>query len=167
MQIRRVREDDLEQMVLLERELFKEPWTKEGFADALRMGGNLYLAAADESGEVLGYCGYYRSFTEADITNVAVARKHQRKGVGRALLQRLIEEGRSEGVEDFTLEVRRSNRPAIALYESLGFETEGFRPRFYSMPVEDAAIMWLRTCRKTGSTDAGCSDYKKTAGSFS
>ncbi len=44
----------------------------------------------------------------------------------------------------FTLEVRVSNVPAIRLYESLGFVSEGIRKHFYEKPVEDALIMWKR-----------------------
>lgn len=48
------------------------------------------------------------------------------------------------GVENFTLEVRESNLPAVRLYESLGFTVEGIRKNFYRDPAENALIMWKR-----------------------
>ena len=58
------------------------------------------------------------------------------------MLQELFVVGESIGVENFTLEVRVSNAPAIHIYEKLGFVSAGVRPRFYEKPVEDAMIMW-------------------------
>ena len=59
-------------------------------------------------------------------------------------MKELLTVGRKNGVPEFTLEVRASNAPAIKLYESLGFKSEGRRKNFYERPVEDAEVMWLR-----------------------
>ena len=71
----------------------------------------------------------------------SVSPDHRAQGVGGALLRRLFEEGR--GKLPFTLEVRVSNRPAITMYERLGFRSAGVRPRYYQDNGEDALIMWL------------------------
>lgn len=55
-----------------------------------------------------------------------------------------MQKSAASGVENFTLEVRESNLPAIRLYESLGFVTEGIRKNFYRNPNENALIMWKR-----------------------
>jgi ribosomal-protein-alanine N-acetyltransferase len=73
--------------------------------------------------------------------NVAVAPERRRIGVARDLISRLVEEG--NGRLPFTLEVRVSNQPAIAMYERLGFRSSGVRPRYYQDNGEDALIMWL------------------------
>jgi ribosomal-protein-alanine N-acetyltransferase len=73
--------------------------------------------------------------------NVAVAPERRRAGVARGLISKLVEEG--GGRLPFTLEVRVSNRPAIAMYERLGFRSSGVRPRYYQDNGEDALIMWL------------------------
>ena len=73
--------------------------------------------------------------------NVAVAPERRRRGVASRLISRLIAEAGRE--LPFTLEVRVSNRDAIAMYEKLGFRSAGVRPRYYQDNGEDALIMWL------------------------
>ena len=73
-----------------------------------------------------------------------MAEGHRRKGVGKQLLLKLLEEARAKKFTVFTLEVRVSNKPAIALYEQLGFVKEGIRKDFYRKPREEAVIMWLK-----------------------
>lgn len=142
-QIREMLDSDLDQVAEIETGIFSEPWSRKGFADSLSLGDTLYLTALERE-RVAGYCGLLRSFEEADITNVAVAEEFRNRGIGRKLLQTLLEKGRGAGIERFTLEVRASNLPAIHLYESLGFETAGVRKDFYRKPKEDALIMWSR-----------------------
>ncbi|HTN53280.1 MAG TPA: GNAT family N-acetyltransferase, partial [Anaeromyxobacter sp.] len=64
-------------------------------------------------------------------------------GVGRALMDEVAEAGRRRGAALATLEVRRSNLPAIALYESLGYRHVGVRPNYYADEGEDALVMLL------------------------
>ena len=135
--------EDLEQVAAIEKKCFSEPWSREGFASSLQSPDTLYLTAFFD-GQVVGYCGLLRSFEEADITNVAVGEDWRNQGIAGMLLKELMEQGRQQGIERFTLEVRVSNQAAIHLYEKLGFESVGIRKRFYSKPVEDAMIMWTR-----------------------
>lgn len=97
-----------------------------------------------EQDRIVGICGVKKIFEEGEISNVAVHPGYRGRGISRRMLEMLIREAREDGVESFTLEVRAGNRPAISLYESFGFRTEGIRPRFYDHPVEDGLIMWLR-----------------------
>jgi ribosomal-protein-alanine N-acetyltransferase len=79
---------------------------------------------------------------EAHITNIAVHPGHRRRGVGRLLMETLMKEAVRLNMERMTLEVRVSNKEAISLYKSLGFEEGGIRKGYYSNNREDALIMW-------------------------
>lgn len=136
-----MKEKDLPQVAAIEASIFSQPWSEKGFLDALRQKAAFYLVAAEEE-KILGYCGFYQSFDEADITNVAVRESERGRGVARAMLTELLKEGKNRGVAHFTLEVRVSNAPAIHLYEKLGFTSAGIRKNFYDYPKEDAMIMW-------------------------
>ena len=74
---------------------------------------------------------------EGYVTNVAVLCDYRRQGIAEKLISRAME----NDMDFITLEVRKSNAPAIALYEKAGFEAVGIRPKFYSNPDEDAVIM--------------------------
>ena len=138
-----MQEKDLKRVTEIERENFSVPWSEEGFRSSLHQNEYLFLTVVAE-GEVAGYCGLLQSFDEADITNVAVDKRFRRQGIGYLMLTRLMELGRERGIERYTLEVRAGNEPAIALYEKLGFASVGIRKGFYSMPKEDAVIMWTK-----------------------
>lgn len=126
----------------IEKELFGQPWSCEGFLSALASQDAFYLSVFLD-GKLVGYCGFYQSFEEAEITNVAVAPSCQRRGIGMRMLEELIRCGGERGVERYILEVRISNGRAIRLYEKLGFAKAGVRRGFYEMPKEDALIMCL------------------------
>ncbi len=141
--IDRMDSSDLKEVAALERETFSDPWSEEGFSSELRQPFSLYLTARmKQTGELAGYCGLLISEDTAEIVNVAVREEFRNRGIGGALLCRLIEEGRARGVDHFTLEVRKSNRAALHLYEKLGFSPAGIRPGFYEKPKEDAWILW-------------------------
>lgn len=139
--IRPMTHEDAKEAARIDHEIFSEPWSEKGFISSLESPYTRYLVVECD-GQIAGYCGYLRSFEEADITNVAVVETMRQKGIARAMLIALMEEGRAEGIERFTLEVRESNVHAIHLYESLGFHTEGVRKNFYRLPTENALIMW-------------------------
>ena len=93
---------------------------------------------------MIGCCGLWKSFEEADICNVAVREGYRRQGVARRMLLFLMDLGSRAGIERYTLEVRRSNLPALRLYEKLGFSVEAVRRNFYENPAEDALLLWKR-----------------------
>ncbi len=142
-EIRAMQISDLEAVVCIEEKLFSQPWSKQGFLDSLQADNTIYLVALAD-GIVAGYCGLLQVLDEADITNVAVDEAFQRRGIARELLQELFVRAQKKGITALTLEVRKSNVPAISLYESLGFENCGIRRNFYEKPLEDAVIMWKR-----------------------
>ena len=97
-----------------------------------------------EGEKLVGNCGVRNIAGDGEITNVSVDPACRRQRVGTELMNKLLETGRSMGIEAFTLEVRASNQAAIRLYESFGFLLEGTRRNFYEDPREDALIYWKR-----------------------
>ncbi|MEA2210942.1 MAG: [ribosomal protein S18]-alanine N-acetyltransferase [Solirubrobacteraceae bacterium] len=141
LEIRPLGYGDLPQVISIERRAFSTPWSLAMFVLELSKPSSLCLAAADSaSGRLVGYLVLARYDTVWHLMNVAVDPVHQHGGIGRALLTEMIERAGPE--EQFTLEVRTSNAPAIHLYESFGFRSAGMRPRYYRDTGEDAVIMW-------------------------
>ncbi|NDL67633.1 tRNA (adenosine(37)-N6)-threonylcarbamoyltransferase complex dimerization subunit type 1 TsaB [Anaerotalea alkaliphila] len=143
LRIRPLEEGDLEGIALLEREAFSTPWSREAFEKELHSPQSRMLVA-EKGGSLLGYAGLWKVLDEGHFTNVAVRKESRGQGVGKALVQELISRGEEEGLESFTLEVRRSNGPALGLYESCGFAVEGIRKEYYMEPTEDALLLWRR-----------------------
>jgi ribosomal-protein-alanine N-acetyltransferase len=138
--IRRLAYSDLPAVISIERRSFPTPWSLAMFVLELSKPSGICLAAI-ENDQLLGYLVCSRYDQVWHLMNVAVAPERRREGVAGRLIGRLVEEGR--GALPFTLEVRVSNRPAIAMYERLGFRSAGVRPRYYQDNGEDALIMWL------------------------
>lgn len=141
--IRRMRKEDAEEVSILEKEAFAMPWSKEAFWEMAQAPNAIYMIAVYKD-KIVGNCGVRNILGEGEITNVAVSQAYRGLGISKMMMLRLMAEGKRCGIEAFTLEVRKSNIPAIRLYESLGFEISGIRPRFYERPVEDALVMWKR-----------------------
>lgn len=142
----RMRQEHLPEVAALEKEIFSQPWSYQSLKDAIDNEKNCYFCAYIEEGttkRLAGYCGFWNVAQEGQIYNVAVDARYRRRGIGRRLLQKLLEEGKKAGILSYTLEVRKSNEDAIHMYEHLGFESAGIRKNFYDAPKEDAVIMWL------------------------
>jgi len=142
-EIRKLREEDIEPLSFIESESFSMPWSPKDFRDLLTRDYCMYLTALAD-GEVAGCCGMTNICQEGNIDNVVVAERFRNRGIACAMLKELIAIGEEAGITAFTLEVRVSNAAAIHLYEKLGFVSEGIRPHFYERPTEDANIMWKR-----------------------
>ncbi len=134
---------DLDAVTEMERTNFTFPWKKDDFADLIDRD-DMGCVVAEQDGEIVGCVVYHDILGDVDITNVQVKEAFRGRGIGRELMKAAIERARDIGGREFTLEVRAGNTAAISLYESLGFKTEGARKGFYTGPVEDAVIMWLR-----------------------
>lgn len=124
----------------LEKLCFSDPWSEKSVASELENPLSLWLVAL-ENGELLGYVGSQRVEDEADMMNLAVCPEARRRGIGKALVQELIRRLKEAGGRSLTLEVRASNQEAQALYNGLGFQIAGRRPRYYFNPREDALIL--------------------------
>ena len=135
-------EAHVEGIAQIEKECFSAPWSEESIRAELQNENAHFLVAL--SGEkVLGYIGVHEIVGEAYVANVAVSRKYRRSGIASALLGEAEKGAKERGCEFISLEVRKSNVPAISLYEKRGYTVRGVRKNFYSDPTEDGIIMTL------------------------
>lgn len=132
--------DDLDQVMEIEQDLFRVPWTREGYFTFLTRKDAMFLVV-EEKGQILGYCGLLMVLDEGDVTNVAVRRDRQKEGIGNFLMESLVRLSEGLGVRTIHLEVRESNEGAVRLYERIGFRRDGIRKKYYENPVEDAILM--------------------------
>ena len=124
---------------LIEQKSFSVPWSENALREEL-LNPNACFLAAVRCGKTVGYVGSYSVCGECYITNIAVLPEYRKRGIGEKLLSALIDICINENSAFLTLEVRKSNLPAISLYEKLGFECVGERKDFYEMPTENALL---------------------------
>jgi ribosomal-protein-alanine N-acetyltransferase len=142
-----MRPEDLERVVEIEKDGFRHPWSRDLLQRELAHAWSTILLATEE-GEggreaVVGFVVYWLVHDEVHVLNIATALEARRRGIGRALMREAAASGRRQGATLVTLEVRRSNLPAIALYRSLGYRQVGIRPNYYADEGEDAIVMVL------------------------
>lgn len=135
---------DIPTAAALDRELFSLPWSERDYADLLAHDYCFTLAAVTPAEKLVGFVSLQDLCGEASIDKIMTDPAYRRRGVAEALLREAFRAGAQRSITAYTLEVRVSNAPAIALYEKLGFVSEGIRPGFYEKPAEDAMIFWKR-----------------------
>ena len=126
----------------LEKICFTDPWSEKEIAcEVENPAARFFVAMCGD--EIAGYAGMMYAADFAGVCNIAVVPEYRRKGIGRKLMNVLIETCRELNVAVVSLEVRESNIAAQKLYEELGFVRVGTRKGFYSSPKEDALVMNL------------------------
>ena len=140
MEILKMNQNHIDQIVEMENLYFSDPWSANAFHSEMNNPLALWLVAV-EGDRVLGYVGSQTVLGQADMMNLAVAPEYRQKGIAQALVNELISRLRQNQVTCLTLEVRASNAPAIRLYDKLGFVPVGCRPNYYHNPKEDALIL--------------------------
>lgn len=137
--IRPMQAEDLALVLALETTQQPRPWSESVFRGELDAHNRVYLVAEDE-GDIIGFGGVMVIGEEAHVTNLLVSVAHRREGLGRKLMLALMESAVASGARHLTLEVRKENVAARALYARLGLAPVGVRPRYYG--DEDALILW-------------------------
>jgi len=134
---------DLDWVVGQETVLHRFPWSRKNFTDSLASGHACWLM--HDAGDPVGYAVVLGVLDEAHLLNISVIRAAQRRGLGIRFLEHLLSAARDNGMQQFFLEVRPSNLPAIALYQRAGFVEIARRKGYYPSPDgrEDAIVMRL------------------------
>ncbi len=141
--IRTIRETDVRQIHEIETLCFAQPWSEESILhDVKENVVACWLVLDDGEGRVLAYAGMWLVLDEAHVCNVAVHPDYRRRGYGRRIMEALMKLARDNCMALMTLEVRRSNTAAQALYHACGFLDVGYRKRYYEDNREDALIMY-------------------------
>ena len=123
----------------LERECFSSPWSENAVLESYEADTSFFVFLENE--KILGYAGLQIVFDEGYVTNIAVTKEARGRGIGKALIETLVNFSKEKSLAFISLEVRESNIPAISLYKKFGFEDKGKRKAFYQSPTEDAIIM--------------------------
>jgi [ribosomal protein S18]-alanine N-acetyltransferase len=139
----------------IEQHSFKSPWSRQTFeGELLREWARLDVARS--GGRIVAFCNYWlvtprgedlakasnkRAEGEVHILAIATHPDWRGRGIGARVLAHVIDVACAAGCSLATLEVRRSNRPAIAMYERSGFKTVHVRARYYQDDDEDALVM--------------------------
>ncbi|SJZ59951.1 ribosomal protein S18-alanine N-acetyltransferase [Garciella nitratireducens] len=136
--------EHIEDILIIENLSFPIPWSREAWIQEIRSNKLARYIMILDKNRAIAYGGMWLILDEAHITNIAVHPDYRGKGIGKKLMQGLIDTAKREGIMQMSLEVRKSNTIAIHLYESFGFRVEGMRKEFYLDNHEDALIMWRR-----------------------
>ena len=138
--IRTMTEDDLSEVLLMENEIFLDPWSEQFFIDQFTDDGWASIVAEND-GVIIGYVCYYVVPGDAHLTNIAVKEEFRRKSVAKQLLENILLIASDNECEFVLLEVRPSNLDAICFYEKFGFKILYRRSDYYHNPAEDAYVM--------------------------
>ncbi|MGN0804588.1 MAG: ribosomal protein S18-alanine N-acetyltransferase [Candidatus Coproplasma sp.] len=140
MTIRNCKFEDILSISELEKLCFKgEDWSYKTLV-SLFENPNYTMLVAEEGGEVIGYGCICVVCENCDLENVLVAEEYRRSGIGKTLMNALIQNAEERGAEKIFLEVRVSNAPAMRMYLGLGFKGVYARSRYYS-DGEDCLVM--------------------------
>lgn len=142
--IRHMIEEDIDAVLMVEKDAFSTPWTRQAFEAELTQNkfANYFVLVNGET--IIGYCGIWKVMDEAQITNIAILTEERGHSYGELLLRYVMEWLKGHRVVTLSLEVRASNIPAQSLYKKLGFVQAGVRKNYYADNQEDAWVMWVK-----------------------
>ncbi|HET6445356.1 MAG TPA: ribosomal protein S18-alanine N-acetyltransferase [candidate division Zixibacteria bacterium] len=147
--LRPMRLSDITSVMRIERTSFPVPWKESAYhyevaENRIANYQVLTVTLADLPEKVIGYAGFWMLIDEAHISTIAVTKNWRRRGLGKLLILNLLNLAYKSEAEVATLEVRKSNTTAQALYRSLRFEIAGGKRRYYQ-GREDAIIMSVKS----------------------
>jgi [ribosomal protein S18]-alanine N-acetyltransferase len=146
-EIRLMTAADIDSVLAIAENLAEAPhWPRSAYMNAIHPESaprRIALVAAPQPGSVHGFAVASLLPPQAELETIAVAPEGQRQGLGKRIFQALAAELKAAGADELLLEVRASNRPALAFYRALGFVKTGLRPGYYADPIQDAVLMRL------------------------
>ena len=137
---------DIDTLLAIENQSFQFPWPRQFFQSELNQAHSKTLVARrqeNSAGQIVGYIIFWFIFDELHILNLAVSPHFRRQGIARGLLGEAFRLAGIQNIKTVWLEVRPSNKAALALYESFGFQVIMTRKGYYSDSGEDALILSL------------------------
>jgi ribosomal-protein-alanine N-acetyltransferase len=143
LRVRRATIADVMPIMEIERASFSSPWPVSAIEEEIERRSWSRVALAVEGDQVLGFIVYWVVDKELHLLNLATRPGRRRKGIATRMIEHMIDEGRRRTLWQVVLEVRESNRAALKLYERIGFDRVGRRPRYYADNGEDAIVMTL------------------------
>jgi ribosomal-protein-alanine N-acetyltransferase len=141
-QMRRMTDQDIPEVMEIEKRSFVSPWTRGMFAQTLE-SPVARSRVMTEGRDIVGYIIFYQAGLEMHVMNIAVHPGHRHQGIGLDMMETVLGRARMNSVEECFLEVRETNCPARGLYEKLGFKRIGRRKGYYTETNEDAIVMVL------------------------
>lgn len=140
---RAMREEDLPRIMDIEPRAYTFHWTEKIFRDCL--SHDYIMPVLEQDGLVIGYAVYSIVASESHLLNITIEPEYMGRGLGRVLLNYIVDDCRERGGESLFLEVRPSNQAANRLYESMGFVELGIRKDYYPSHFgrEDGRVMGL------------------------
>jgi len=139
--VRLLKAKDSASVYAIEIEAFAQPWSEGATLKAMSNADSYFYGILLEE-KVIGYINILKILDEGHIMNLAVEKSYRGKGIAYQLLLEAMALTQKEGMNRYTLEVRKSNQKAINLYTKLGFKVEGIRKNYYRQPKEDGLVMW-------------------------
>jgi len=136
---------DLEAVLKLERTVQVNPWSRLSFEQSLTQ--QHICRAVEHQNQIVAFHIVCAVADEMHILNLAVAARHQGKGLGHVLLDDIIQQAKQAKLEKLFLEVRESNKAAQSLYQKWQFEQIAVRKNYYSATQEqdrENALVMLR-----------------------
>jgi ribosomal-protein-alanine N-acetyltransferase len=137
-----MRRRDLRDVMVIERQVFPEPWSVGIFTSELSLRKGRSYRVARAARRIVGYRGLMFVEDEAHVTTIAVAPEYQHHGVATIMLLDAVATSKEQGARNISLEVAASNERAQALYRRFGFAPVGVRKNYYPITGEDAFVMW-------------------------
>ena len=132
--------DDLAQIENCLISDFDDFWSASILKSEL-MGPNKVYIVAKQNEEIVGFAGFMRNLLEVEIMNIVVKKNCRRKGIGKLLLQKMIEKAKNDGAQEIFLEVNENNKIARQLYQNADFSEVGKRKNYYN---QESAIVMLK-----------------------
>ena len=130
------------EIAALEKKVFADPWSADSFLSEVGRRPDVgWPIVVRDATEIVAYAVVWFIVDEIHIGNIAVRPERHGQGIGRWLMEHILEEGRKRSMVFATLEVRPSNSAAIKLYEGFGFRKIAVRRRYYRNNDEDAWVL--------------------------
>ncbi|WP_408997894.1 ribosomal protein S18-alanine N-acetyltransferase [Syntrophus buswellii] len=142
--LRAMDQEDLDEVMAVEKASFQAPWTRAMFLQELSTSISRCVTLREPEGEgrrLAGYMIYWMFAQEAHLQKIAVRPECRRRHAADCLMKALLQTAREERCRTVILEVRRSNTAARKLYEKFGLTVKGIRSSYYPEEGEDALIM--------------------------